>query len=269
MLEDITNKQTIIPSGTGERAAMGGYTHQYDEFARKVYDCIIDGSLEEIRVADADDNVGKLDDICYATEKEVHGYQVKWTNTDTPFKYNDFKDLLPEIVEGWRKLKLLYPNKNVIPHLLTNRPYSENDRSIHNKKGQVIGPFIQYKSNVLDKLKNGSSIESKWADTLSELKAFSTLTDEEEPLFWDSFIMERFDEQDEISVENKKSDKRIEDLLDVARLIQIMASRKDRKALATRYEIVRMHIIRISLRSKFGRTCTSQNLKMRLILLYR
>lgn len=240
MLEDITNKQTIIPSGTGERAAMGGYTHQYDEFARKVYDCIIDGSLEEIRVADADDNVGKLDDICYATEKEVHGYQVKWTNTDTPFKYNDFKDLLPEIVEGWRKLKLLYPNKNVIPHLLTNRPYSENDRSIHNKKGQVIGPFIQYKSNVLDKLKNGSSIESKWADTLSELKAFSTLTDEEEPLFWDSFIMERFDEQDEISVENKKSDKRIEDLLDVARLIQIMASRKDRKALATRYEIVRM-----------------------------
>ena len=89
MLEDIILKKTIIPNGTGERAAMSGYAHQYDEFARKVYDCIIDGSLEEIRVADADENVGKLDDICYVTEKEVHGYQVKWTNTDNSFKYID------------------------------------------------------------------------------------------------------------------------------------------------------------------------------------
>lgn len=239
MLEDICKKNSI-PNGTGERAAMGGYTHQYDEFARKVYECIIDGSLEEIRVADADDNVGKLDDICYATEREVHGYQVKWTNSNNSFKYNDFKELLPSIVDGWRKLKILYPNKNVIPHLLTNRPYSENDRGIYNKEGQVIGPFIQYKSNVLDKLKDGSAIEAKWADTLSELKVFSTLTDEEGPLFWDSFAMDYFDEQDEIRVEIKYSDKRIEDLLDLARLIQMMASRKERKALATRHEIVRM-----------------------------
>ena len=241
MLEDIILKKTIIPNGTGERAAMSGYAHQYDEFARKVYDCIIDGSLEEIRVADADENVGKLDDICYVTEKEVHGYQVKWTNTDNSFKYIDFKDLLPQIVDGWRKLISLYPNKKVIPHLLTNRPYSENDRSICNKEGLVIGPFIQYKSDVLDKLKGGcSTIDAKWADALAELKEFSTLTDEEEPLFWNSFKMEYFDEQEEINVKIKNSDKRIEDLLDIARLIQMMASSKDRKVLATRHEIVRM-----------------------------
>ena len=170
----------------------------------------------------------------------MHGYQVKWTNSNNSFKYNDFKELLPSIVDSWRKLKILYPNKNVIPHLLTNRPYSENDRGIYNKEGQVIGPFIQYKSNVLDKLKDGSAIEAKWTDTLSELKVFSTLTDEEGPLFWDSFAMDYFDEQDEIRVEIKYSDKRIEDLLDLARLIQMMASRKERKTLATRHEIVRM-----------------------------
>ena len=125
--------------------------------------------------------------------------------------------------------------------MLTNRPYSENDRSICNKEGLVIGPFIQYKSDVLDKLKGGcSTIDAKWADALAELKEFSTLTDEEEPLFWNSFKMEYFDEQEEINVKIKNSDKRIEDLLDIARLIQMMASSKDRKVLATRHEIVRM-----------------------------
>lgn len=238
MLEDIYKKITI-PNATGERAAMSGYTHQYDEFARKVYDSIIDGSLEEIRVADADENVGKLDDICYATEKEVHGYQVKWTNTDDTFKYSDFRDLLPKIVDGWRKLKTLYPNKNVIPHLLTNRPYSENDRSIYNKEGQVIGPFIQYKYNVLDKLKEGGKIDFKWADALMELNTFSTLTEEEHNLFWNVFEIDYFDNQDEIDVQHKNGDKRTEDLLDVARLIQIMASNKNREVLATRDDVIR------------------------------
>ena len=103
MHQDKSNRLTNSPNGTGERAAMGGYTHQYDEFARRVYDCILDGSLESIRVADAEENVGKLDDICYVTGTEVHGYQVKWSNIDNTFKYKDFKELLPEIVDGWRK----------------------------------------------------------------------------------------------------------------------------------------------------------------------
>ena len=69
-------KSNILPSGVGERAAMGGYLPQYDEFACRVYDCILDKSLEEIRVADSEENVGKLDDICFVTKDEVHAYQV-------------------------------------------------------------------------------------------------------------------------------------------------------------------------------------------------
>ena len=42
-------KTNILPSGSGERAAMGGYLPQYDEFACRVYDCILDKTLEEIK----------------------------------------------------------------------------------------------------------------------------------------------------------------------------------------------------------------------------
>lgn len=239
MHQDKSNRLTNSPNGTGERAAMGGYTHQYDEFARRVYDCILDGSLESIRVADAEENVGKLDDICYVTGTEVHGYQVKWSNIDNTFKYKDFKELLPEIVDGWRKLKSLYADKIIVPHLLTNRKYCNNDRSLRNKSCQIIGSFSQYKHEVLDKLKEGKKVNSKWADALTELNTFSTLTDEENRLFWNVFELNCFDEQAEIDVHRRKGDKRTEDLLDVARLIQIMASSRNREVLATRDDIIR------------------------------
>ena len=36
----------IKPSARGERAAMSGYVSQYDEFARRVYDHILQRDLE-------------------------------------------------------------------------------------------------------------------------------------------------------------------------------------------------------------------------------
>lgn len=71
---DADTKITLI----GERAAMGGYLPQYDEFAIRVYEAIETGDLEEIRVADREENVGKLDDIVYVTNHDVFAYQVKW-----------------------------------------------------------------------------------------------------------------------------------------------------------------------------------------------
>ena len=121
-----------ILSRTGERAAMSGYKGQYDEFARKVYDCILNRELVEIRVADTEDNVGKLDDICYVTHNEVHAYQVKWTIVESTFGYTDFMELLPSIMNGWKKTSELYPDKIVIPHLLTNRKSSTRGKYIQN-----------------------------------------------------------------------------------------------------------------------------------------
>lgn len=64
-------------SAGGERAAIGGYLLQFDEFAWFVYLNLINNKLEWIRVADP--KAEKLDDIQYATHSELHAYQVKWT----------------------------------------------------------------------------------------------------------------------------------------------------------------------------------------------
>ena len=117
------NADTYI-SLIGERAAMGGYLPQYDEFAIKVYESIESGDLEEIRVADREENVGKLDDIVYVTSHDVFAYQVKWTNANDTMSYLDFRALIPDIVNGWRNLKAIYPDKTVWPKLLTNKSTS-------------------------------------------------------------------------------------------------------------------------------------------------
>ena len=58
----------------GEPAAEGGYKAQYGIFARRVYECIVQRNLVEIHVADIQANAGKLDDICYVTNDEVHAF---------------------------------------------------------------------------------------------------------------------------------------------------------------------------------------------------
>ncbi len=120
----------------GERSAMGGYLPQYDEFAIGVYDAMIAGELEEIRVADMESNVGKLDDAVYVTTNDVIAYQIKWSIAEDTMSYPDFKGLIPEIVDGWRKLKKLYSDKIVHPRLLTNKNLTNGDSSIKSLTGK-------------------------------------------------------------------------------------------------------------------------------------
>lgn len=204
---------TIKSSAQGERAAIGGYKPQYDEFARCVYDCILDDSLEEIRVADDEENVGKLDDICYVTTDKVHAYQVKWTTVDHHITYNDFCDYLKGIVDGWRKLCVLYRNKTVVAHLLTNRECSLQDRSIVNNAGKKIGGFNDFVTNVLPKLCVGDVVPTEWYDIIPQLKASIGLKDEEWSHFWKSFVFTYGYKQEIIDVSNSMDDTRTEDII--------------------------------------------------------
>lgn len=110
----------LIPA-TGERAAIGGYLPQFDEFAWFVYLNLINKKLEWIKVADPE--AEKLDDIQYSTNSEIHAYQVKWTITDANISYANFIGLLPLIISSWKNLKVANPNKKVIPHLITKNFY--------------------------------------------------------------------------------------------------------------------------------------------------
>ena len=62
-----------------------------------------------------EDNVGKLDDVVYATQNSVHAYQLKYSKTEAQMAYSAFRDLIGDIVEGWRRLKKTYVDKTVYP----------------------------------------------------------------------------------------------------------------------------------------------------------
>lgn len=167
----------------GERGAQGGYFPQYEEFSIRVYDAMVSGDLEEIRVADMEENVGKLDDIVYVTSSEVHAYQVKWTTAGDTMTYLDFIALIPGIAKGWKNLKRLYPDKTLYPILLTNKTLTDGDYSINDLAGKDAGGFEAYEREVLKKLKDGLPIDAKWGKAVAEIKKDSQLTTKE----WDEF----------------------------------------------------------------------------------
>ena len=174
---------TVKMTRRGERGSQGGYFPQYEEFAIRVYDAMLSGDLEEIRVADMEENAGKLDDIVYVTGCDVFAYQVKWTMADDTMSYLDFKALIPGIAKGWKNLKQLYPDKTVHPILLTNRTLTDGDNSIKHLAGKDVGGFVAYEREVLKKLKDGQPTDAKWSKAIEDLKRESQLTAEE----WDAF----------------------------------------------------------------------------------
>lgn len=222
----------MLPSATGERAAMGGYVPQYDEFSRRVYDHILQGDLVEIRVADAEENVGKLDDICYVTTDDVYGYQVKWTITDADFTFSSFQKLVAQAVDGWRKLQQLYPDKTVHAILLTNKE-CKGTNSVRNSQNVIIGSFVDYADEVVGHLCNDQPVDAKWQDALDDLKVVSTLTDDEWRVFWPTFRLETGYIVEDVKVENSLIDKRQDDILMINRFIQQAVADKNRKAVFT------------------------------------
>ena len=179
-----TPKDTVVKiTRRGERGSQGGYFPQYEEFAIRVYDAMVSGDLEEIRVADMEENVGKLDDIVYVTGNNVCAYQVKWTTVEDTMSYLDFIALIPDIARGWKNLKRLYPDKTVYPKLLTNKILTDGDYSIDDMAGKKSGGFAAYEREVLRKLKDGMPIDAKWSEAVDELKKESLLTAAE----WEEF----------------------------------------------------------------------------------
>ena len=133
-----------IVSASGERAAIGGYLPQFDEFAWFVYLNLVNNKLEWIRVADP--KAEKLDDIQYSTYSELHAYQVKWTIADANISFANLIELIPLITSSWKSLKTKNPSKKVIPHLITNKPASAHDSL---KDGNTkIGSFENFIADI-------------------------------------------------------------------------------------------------------------------------
>ena len=191
----------------GERNAISGYLPQYEEFARRVYDSILEGAFVEMRVADYDENVGNLDDICYVTTNEVHAYQVKWSNIDAVFKLGDLKALLPKIAKGWEKIRKLYPSKTIIPHLLTNRPLCQR--------------FDIDKIGTVEKLKESSKLSEKNWDQ-----------------FWNNFVFTPGYVPEDLDVSRRHTNQRIADVRDLVSFIVAKVAGKKAITVVKKKEII-------------------------------
>lgn len=224
-----------IVSASGERAAMGGYLPQFDEFAWFVYLNLINKKLEWIRIADP--KAEKLDDIQYSTHSEIHAYQVKWTIADANISFANFTELLPLITYSWKSLKTDNPTKKIIPHLITNKPISSHDSL---KEGDTkIGSFQDFLSEVWSKVKSNQSVDDKWNPILEELKKNSNLNDSEFEEFITCFDFQPDYKQKQFSVGNFKYSKEDEDLQKISRFIVEKVASPERVVEFTRQEIIR------------------------------
>lgn len=223
----------------GERAAMSGYQAQYSEFGIRTYSALLAQKLVEIRVADMEKNVGKLDDICVITSDAVDAYQVKWSNTGNTFKYVDFIAVLPGIVEGWRRLCKAYPDKQVTPHLLTNRECSKRDRGMTGSDGHSVGTFNDFDGKVLPLLKSGKMSLPEWGGVADSLKKAGGFKRGEWSRFWRSFVFTHSYIPETISVDDRKTRKRTADILDLMDVIQEEAAAKKGRIVLTQDYILK------------------------------
>lgn len=224
-----------IVSASGERAAIGGYLPQFDEFAWFVYLNLINNKLEWIRVADP--KAEKLDDIQYSTNSELHAYQVKWTIADANISFANFIELIPLITDSWKSLKTNNSRKKVIPHLITNKPVSSHDSL---KDGNTkIGSFENFIAEVWTKLKSNQEVDAKWNPIIVEFKKATKLDDTEFDEFVRVFDFQPSYEQKKFSVSNTRYSKEEEDLQQISRFIIEKVASSERSVQFNRQEIIK------------------------------
>ena len=221
-------------SASGERAAIGGYLPQFDEYAWFVYLNLINRELDWIRVADP--KAEKLDDIQYATHSEIHAYQVKWSIAGANISYNDFIKLLPEIISSWKSIKAANPNKKVFAHLITNKPLCSHDKiTVGSTK---IGSFEDFISEVWKKLKTKQTVNDKWTPIIEKLKKTSSIDNSEFVEFLSIFDFTPDYQKKDFSVENIKYSKEDEDLQQISRFIMEQVANSERRVEFSRQEII-------------------------------
>jgi len=120
----------------GEGCAAAGYRDQYFVGGLLILRGLRDGSLEWIRIKDAD--AGRVDDFVLGRDNQVDGYQVK--KRAKPLSFRNFTgegsevereratgSLVRQLAEGWRLLRQRHRRRAVV-YLVTNTPPSFHDR---------------------------------------------------------------------------------------------------------------------------------------------
>ncbi len=224
----------------GDRLDIGGKLPQFKAFAYFVYRHLSAGDLDWIRIADV--YADKLDDIQFATKSEIHAYQMKWSNQENPpaFSYLNFKELLFEMIKGWKNLITFHANegKFLHIHMITNRQASVND-DVLDRSGSKVGNFKDFLEHVYHPVKNGQPVSRRWLGILAKLHRDTGLEKKQFIDLFSALILNIgfvIPTQEGIKPEEQKKQ---QDLYDLTRfIIEEIADRK-KKIHYTREELIK------------------------------
>jgi hypothetical protein len=115
---------------------MIGYSAQYEVAAELIYDSLVAGELQWIRVADP--SAGRVDDLQLASPRRLDAYQVKWGEFSGTITFNDLvrpqrtggsnnaPSLIRQLADGWIRLRTQHADRIVRVHLVSNDYASSN-----------------------------------------------------------------------------------------------------------------------------------------------
>jgi hypothetical protein len=138
------------PPAEGERRALRNLSAQYRVAGKLVYDALIDGELEWVRLLDPE--AGRLDDVQIAQSGRLDAYQIKWSDYRRQVTFNQ---LISEttvsskcypapfklLADGWQALQAAHPDRIVRAHYLAHDAASSNDGSKADGAGEP--PHLQ------------------------------------------------------------------------------------------------------------------------------
>jgi hypothetical protein len=180
-------------SGDGERLAMVGYNAQYRVASEIIYDTLLKGKLEWIRIADPE--AGQVDDIQIACPRRLDAYQVKWgeyvknisfnnITTDERKKGKKTPSIIRQLAEGWKRLSFKYPERKITVHLVHRSVPSAINSNIPVDDPPPLNPNFQGFINTCwkdkDWINHGySGIPNGWKSAMNVIKNSTGLDDNE------------------------------------------------------------------------------------------
>jgi hypothetical protein len=122
----------------GERRAVRNLTAQYLVAATLIYEAIQAGELTWVRLVDPE--AGRLDDVIIGRPGRVDAYQIKWSEyrqsvtfshlvTPSRVSGKPYPAPFQLMADGWKKLKVMYPEAAVHAHYLMHDAPSSSDSS--------------------------------------------------------------------------------------------------------------------------------------------
>ncbi|WP_417784410.1 ATP-binding protein [Terasakiella pusilla] len=176
-----------INPADGERRAVRGLNAQYRIAAKLIYQALLSGNMEWIRVADP--NAGRVDDIQIATRGRLDAYQVKWNDFPDTFTFNNLTSassdgnpsLIEQLADGWKRLNEIHPSRYIHVHLSTGDTPSSSNSGVmpfgeKEPSPKHFGAFLRFAWKAFRERK---AVPTEWESVLNGLRKATSLTKNE------------------------------------------------------------------------------------------